>query len=76
MSNLIQEIIATAKDRGITQQELAVRAGIHPVTLSRASKTGKCSIEIVSAMAAEAGLRLVCVPDTDLAERLSKGEVF
>lgn len=76
MSNLISDIIVVAKSQGLSQQALAQRAGIHPVSLSRAAKSGRCSLELLEAIAAAAGQRLVCVPDTPLAERLIKGEVF
>jgi transcriptional regulator with XRE-family HTH domain len=76
MPNLVSDIISAAKAQGLSQQALAQRAGIHPVSLSRAAKSGRCSLELLEAIAAAAGLRLVCVPDTSLAERLAKGEVF
>jgi len=76
MQSLIKDLLSVAKDRGLSQAELATAAGLHPVTLSRAISTGKCQLSTVEAIATYLGLRLVAVPDNSLAEGLLKGDLF
>lgn len=73
---IIKQIIDKAREVGLNQTELAVQAGIHPVSLSRALSHGRCQLSTIETLCKAVGLRLICVPDNDLAERLRKGEVF
>lgn len=76
MQNVLQDLLLVAKNRGLSQAELAAAAGVHPVTLSRAASSGKCQLSTVQSIAAHLGMRLVAVPDSSLAEGLSKGDLF
>ena len=76
MRSLLKDLLSVARDRGLSQADLAAAAGVHPVTLSRAISTGKCQLSTVEAIATYLGMRLIAVPDNSLAEGLSKGDLF
>lgn len=75
-SDLIVRIISAAKARGLSQGELAERAGIRPETLSRAKKNPNISLATFEELARVAGLRLQLIPDNPVAEQVSKGTLF
>ncbi len=62
MSNLLGEIIEHANRQGISQKELAVRAGIAEGSLSRAKRKGSLSSTTLEHLATEAGVKLVAIP--------------
>jgi len=76
MSTVLNAIIEAGHSRGLHQGDIARLAGIHPGSLSRALASGRCQLATAEVLARAVGLRLVCVPDNDLAERLIKGTVF
>lgn len=59
MTNLVQQILEIAKERGITQKRLAEQAHLKPAALSRAKRTGAANFKLVDNLAQAAGLRLV-----------------
>jgi transcriptional regulator with XRE-family HTH domain len=75
-SDLIERVIAAAKARGLSQGELAERAGIRPETLSRAKKNPNISLTTFEALARVAGLQVQLIPDNPVAEQVSKGTLF
>ncbi len=75
-SDLIVRIIGAAKARGLSQGELAERAGIRPETLSRAKKNPNISLATFEELARVAGLRVQLIPDNPVAEQVSKGTLF
>ena len=60
--DLLDEIIAAARDRGLTQAELAERAGLSAVGLSKAKGRGDLRASLLAALAEAAGLRLELRP--------------
>lgn len=76
MDNLLHELVVLASQRGLSQSALAEKAGIHPVTLSRALTTGNCRLSTVQALAAFLGMKIIAVPDNRIAEGLAKGDLF
>lgn len=76
MSSVLDAIIDAGHAKGLHQGDIARLAGIHPGSLSRAITSGRCQLATAEALARAVGLRLVCVPDNDLAERLVQGNVF
>ena len=74
--SILTDLIAHAKSLGVTQESLAIKAGIHPVSLSRAISTGNCQLRMVEKVAHALSVKITFVPDNDLAVRLLKGEVF
>jgi len=76
MNEVLNHILRQAHLKGLNQAEVAKKAGIHPVSLSRALTSGRCQLTTVEALAHAVGLRLVCVEDNDLAEQMRKGSVF
>ena len=75
-SDLVKRVIEAAKARGLSQGELAERAGIRPETLSRAKKNPNLSLNTFEALARVAGLRIQLIPDNPVAEQVSKGTLF
>lgn len=76
METILQQLAELGKEQGLTQAGLAKKAGIHPVTLSRAMTTDAVMLSTVKAIAAQLGYRLTLVPDSVLAEGLAKGDLF
>lgn len=76
MKTILQQLVDLGREQGLTQAELAKKAGIHPVTLSRALETDAVTLATVKAVAAQLGYRLTLVPDNALAEGLAKGDLF
>lgn len=75
-TNLILEIIASAKRQNISQSELAVRAGIRPETLSRAKSKPNIRLGTLQNLAQVAGLRIKLVPDHPIADQVQEGTLF
>lgn len=76
LAQLVNEIIVVGKTKELTQRDIAERAGINVVTLSRAKTAGDIKGSTLVAMAAAVGMHLALVPDNPLAEQIHKGEVF
>lgn len=69
-------LMAQAKHQGISQRELCARAGVLESTLSRALASGNCQSALLDKLLGALQLRVVLVPDNDLAGDISKGSVF
>jgi DNA-binding phage protein len=76
MSKLLLDLLAAGKEQGLGQVALARKAGIHPVTLSRAVSSGNCTLSTVEALAATLGMKIIVVRDNSLSEGLAKGDLF
>jgi transcriptional regulator with XRE-family HTH domain len=62
ISRLIHQLISTAKAEGMSQAELASRAGLSPVGLSKAKRRGNLHASTLVALGRELDLELVFVP--------------
>ena len=75
-TNIINEIIILAKSQGISQGELATRAGIRQETLSRARKNSTLRFSTVQQLAQIVGLSLRLQPDNPVADKVQEGTLF
>jgi len=75
-SSIINEIIAAAKIQGISQGELAARAGIRQETLSRAKKNANLRYKTVEQLAQIVGLKLTLTADNPVADKIQEGTLF
>lgn len=73
---LMADILAQAQARGWSQSLLAERAGLPDSSISRIKRSGRADLDTLARLAAAVGLRLTLVPDHDLAEKISRGELF
>jgi transcriptional regulator with XRE-family HTH domain len=62
IKDLISQVIITARQRGLTQAELAARAGMTAVGLSKAKHRGDIRASTLAALAAQLDLQLALVP--------------
>lgn len=76
VSSIINEIIAVARAQGISQGELAARAGIRQETLSRAKKNSNLSFSTVLQLAQIVGLKLKLIADNPVADKVQEGTLF
>lgn len=76
LSLLITEIITTGKGQGMDQKDIAASAGVNPVSLSRLNSASDAKFSTLNVLATAVGLKIVLVPDSELAEKVRKGEVF
>ena len=76
MNKLLSDLLSVGKEQGVSQAALAKKAGVHPVTLSRAVNSGNCTLATVEAVAAALGMKLIAVRDNSLSEGLAKGDLF
>ena len=75
-TELINYIVENARQQGISQGELAARAGIRQETLSRAKRNPAISLRTFQALARAAGLRIQLVADNPVAEQVATGSLF
>ena len=75
-SDLLQQLIARGRVQGLTQVELARRAGITAEALSRAKKAGDMRVSTLADLARAVGLTLGLVPDSPLQEKIDSGRLF
>jgi len=75
-TDIINEIITLAKSQGISQGELATRAGIRQETLSRARKNSTLRFKTVQQLAQIAGLQLKLIADNPVADKIQDGTLF
>ncbi len=75
-NQVLDKIFQAAKERNISQKELAIRAGISPETLSRMKTRGSGDFGVVNEMAIMTGLRLTLVPDGDTLNAIREGKLF
>ncbi len=62
IKELISQVIVAARQRGLTQAELAERAGMTAVGLSKAKHRGDIRASTLAALAAQLDLQLTLVP--------------
>lgn len=62
VKHLITDIIVAARRRGLTQRELAERAGLTAVGLSKAKHRGDIRASTLALLAREVDLQLALVP--------------
>ncbi len=75
-SNIINEIIETAKAQNMSQGELAARADIRQETLSRARKNSTLRFKTVQKLAKIVGLKLKLIADNPVADKVQEGTLF
>ncbi len=74
--SMLAEAIAMGREAGMSEGEMATRAGITPETLSRMKKRGYGDWTIIDALARIVGKRMSLVPDDSTLESLRRGEFF
>lgn len=62
MRNLVEQVLAQAKDVGISQKDIALRIGISAEALTRGKKRGSISLATLQRVASIAGVDLRAVP--------------
>lgn len=75
-NDIINIIIEQAKRQGISQGELASRAGIRQETLSRARKNSTLRFSTVAKLASIVGMKIKLTLDTPVADKTSEGKLF
>ena len=75
-SDIINQIIDTAKKQNISQGELADRAGIRQETLSRAKKNSNLRFKTIEQLAKIVGLQLKLIADSSVADKVQEGNLF
>jgi transcriptional regulator with XRE-family HTH domain len=75
-TELLSQIIALGRQKGLRQQDIARRAGLQPESLSRAKKSGDMYVSNLQELARVVGLKLVLVPDQPVIEKIDKGTLF
>ena len=75
-TDLLQQILTLARERGLTQITLAQRAGITPEALSRAKKGGDMRLSTLNELAHVVELKLSLVADEPLREKIDSGRLF
>lgn len=79
IKSLINQIIAVARRRGLTQQQLAELAGLTAVGLSKAKHRGDIRASTLAALAAQVDLQIVLAPARSrekAAEAIRSGSFF
>lgn len=75
-TDLLQQILAVAKEQGLTQLILSQRAGITPEALSRAKQGGDMRVSTLNELAHVVGLKLSLAADAPLREKIDSGTLF
>lgn len=76
---LINQLVAAARKRGLSQAQLAELAGMTPVGLSKAKRRGDIRASSLEALAAQLDLELVLIPRRSgekAAEAIKSGTFF
>lgn len=79
IKSLIDELIATAKHRGLSQRRLAEQAGMTAVGLSKAKHRGDIRASLLEKLGNQLDLELVFVPRRSrakAAEAIKSGTLF
>lgn len=76
LSVLFDEIVETAKRKGMKGEDIAQNADISPSSLSRAKKADDIYFSTLQKIAKGVGLKLALIPDSDIASDIQKGELF
>ena len=75
-TELLRQIIALGRLKGLRQQDIARRARLQPESLSRAKKSGDMYVSNLQELARVVGFKLVLVPDQPVIEKIDKGTLF
>lgn len=73
---LLNEILTAGRQQGLTQSLIAERAGLAAETLSRLKKADDVRLSSLQRLATVVGLRLTLVADDDVAEQVSRRDLF
>ncbi|VAW66576.1 hypothetical protein MNBD_GAMMA09-3898 [hydrothermal vent metagenome] len=73
---LLTQIIALAKRKGLKQKDLAERAGLSAESLSRAKKAGDMHLSSLQKLASIVGLKLCLGPDEPLMNKINSASLF
>ena len=73
---LVTEALGQAKKQGMRQKEVAQLSGIGEVGLSRLKKADDARFSTLQALGESVGLKLIWVPDSTLADLVTRGELF
>ena len=76
LSVLFDEIVETAKRKGMKGEDIAQNADISPSSFSRAKKADDIYFRTLQKIAKGVGLKLALIPDSDIASDIQKGELF
>ena len=77
LHELVMEALATAKERGLSQKDLAERSSLDEVGLSRLKKANDAKFSTLAELGNSIGKKLVWVDDaTDLPTLVRKGQLF
>ncbi len=74
--SLLNEVITEAKRQGLSQAKLADAAGLHPVTLSKAVKSGRYEIATLHSLCRVLKMKVVLTKDNDISAGLRRGDLF
>lgn len=73
---ILDNIVAEGKRRGLTQKEICQKAGVSEITISRAKKQGDIRFSTLDKLAKSVGLQLTTSADTPLITLINNGELF
>jgi transcriptional regulator with XRE-family HTH domain len=73
---LLQVVLRKAREQGLSQRDVARRAGITPESLSRAKKAGDMRVSTLNELAAVVGLKLALIADQPLIAKIDSGSLF
>ena len=77
LHELVMEALETAKERGLTQKELAEMSALDEVSLSRLKKAKDAKFSTLAELGQAVGKKLVWVDDAEeLPELVRKGNLF
>ncbi len=76
LTPILDEIVRQGKKKGLKQKDICHKAGVGPVTISRARKQGDIRFSTLEKLANSVGLKLTLVTDDPLIELVEKGELF
>jgi transcriptional regulator with XRE-family HTH domain len=74
--DLLQVVLRKAREQGLSQRDVARRAGITPESLSRAKKAGDMRVSTLNELAAVVGLKLALIADQPLIAKIDSGSLF
>ncbi len=76
LSAILDTITAAGRQRGLTQKQICLKAGVSEVAISRARKQGDIRFSTLNKLLQSVGLQLTTIADTPLAKLINNGELF
>lgn len=76
LTALVNEALDRAKKQGLQQKDVARLSQIGEVGLSRLKKADDAKFSTLQALGKSVGLKLIWVPDSSIAELVTRGELF